>query len=258
MKTTISSDRLLFVGGLHKSGTSIFHRCIGDHSQISSFSDTGVPRDEGQLLQSVFPPAHESGGMGRFGFHDASHLTEDSPLVGSSNAKRLLREWSEYWDTEKKMLVEKSPPTLIRMRFLQALFPEAGFVILLRHPLAVSYSTSKWTDIPLHLLVAHWVRCHRIFEEDRPEIRRIMVVRYEDFVRRPRETLSSIYEFAGLAREPAGQKVRREVNRKHLRRWTYNKLLPRASAYRRRIIERYEEDVRRFDYGYTLDREVWL
>lgn len=106
MEIPLSSKRLLFIGGLHKSGTSIFHRCIADHSRISSFSDMDVPRDEGQLLPSVFPAAHESGGMGRFGFQEASHLTEDSALVSDRNANQLLSEWSRYWDLENPVLVE--------------------------------------------------------------------------------------------------------------------------------------------------------
>lgn len=254
----MDSSRLLFIGGLHKSGTSIFHRCIGDHSRVSRFSDTGVPRDEGQLLQSVFPAAHESGGMGWFGFHEESHLTEHSPLVDEENAEQLLREWSKHWDTDKPVLAEKSPPTLIRARFLQALYPEARFVILVRHPVAVAYSTSKWTDFPLHVLVAHWVRCHEIFETDRSEIRRLLVVRYEDFVQQTQEVLDTVYEFAGLPAEETNREVDENINRKYLRRWTWMKFGPRAARYRRRIIERHDDAVRRLGYGYSLREQRWI
>lgn len=259
---TSSSNRphghdLLFIGGLHKSGTSLFHRCIKSHSRVSGFSDTGVPRDEGQLLQSVFPPANQSGGMGRFGFHDESHLTETSPLVDTPNRSRLLQEWGRHWDLDKSVLVEKSPPTLIRARFLQALFPEAKFVIIVRHPLPVCYSTSKWTDIPLHRLVGHWIHCHEIFERDRPHIRRLLLIRYEDLVLRPRATLQQVFNFAGLDLKMPDEEIDSGINRKYLRRWTYLKLLPRGYRYQQRIIERYGPAVAPFEYGYRLDEEVW-
>lgn len=252
------SSRLLFIGGLHKSGTSIFHRCVADHPEISGFSDTGVPRDEGQLLQTVYPAAHVSGGMGRFGFDEAAHLTEESPLVSTGNAEQLLDQWAPYWDLSKSVLVEKSPPTLIRTRFLQALFPEARFVILLRHPIPVSYSTQKWTDIPLHRLVAHWIVCHRLFEEDRSRIRKLRVVRYEDFVEEPERVLREIHQFVGLEPVSSGREIRRNVNHKYLRRWTFHRLRPRAARYRKRILERYGSMVREFDYGYRLDETAWL
>lgn len=252
------SHDLLFIGGLHKSGTSIFHRSVKAHSSASGFSDTGVPRDEGQLLQSVFPPANQTGGMGRFGFRDESHLTEECPIADESHGRRLFQEWSEHWDLGKRVLVEKSPPTLIRTRFLQSLFPDARFVILLRHPIPVSYSTSQWTDIHFHTLIGHWVRCHDIFEKDRPHIRRLLVVRYEDFVARPDETLKKLCDHVGL--EPVGpdEEIRENINRKYLRRWTRMKLWPRAARYRRRAIERYGDAVERFGYGYTLDEDVWF
>lgn len=255
---SIASERLLFVGGLHKSGTSILHRCVADHSRISGFSETGVVRDEGQHLQSIFPPARKWGGMGRFGFQSASHLTERSTLVDQASADQLLREWSRYWDLEKEVLVEKSPPTLIRARFLQALFPRARFVVILRHPIAVSYSTARWVEMPLHQLVGHWVRCHRIFEEDRRDIRRLKVVRYEDFAAEPQRILDSVYRFAGLEPERLTREVKRRTNRKYLRRWTRLKLLPRSATYRKRIVQRYEDAVTSFGYGYSLDESVWL
>ena len=72
--------RLLFVGGLHRSGTSLVHRCLTRHPEVSGFSGTGVPEDEGQHLQTVYPPAYAHGGPGRFGFDPDAHLTESSPL----------------------------------------------------------------------------------------------------------------------------------------------------------------------------------
>ena len=46
---------LVFVGGLHRSGTSLVHRCLALHPAVSGFSGTGVPEDEGQHLQTVYP-----------------------------------------------------------------------------------------------------------------------------------------------------------------------------------------------------------
>jgi len=47
------SLRIVFVAGLHRSGTSLVHRCLAAHPDVSGFADTGVPEDEGQHLQTV-------------------------------------------------------------------------------------------------------------------------------------------------------------------------------------------------------------
>ena len=120
----VSDHRFVFVTGLHRSGTSLLARCIAQHPQVSGFSGTGVPEDEGQLLQSVYPPGHLDGGPGRFGFAQRQHLTEHSPQATPESRERLWQEWSPHWDLERPVLLEKSPPHLTKTRFLQALFPE--------------------------------------------------------------------------------------------------------------------------------------
>src|SRR4051794_25412717 len=131
--------RLIFVAGLHRSGTSLLHRLLRSHPSVSGFSNSGVPEDEGQHLQTVFPPAKELGGPGQFGFNQESFMDENHPSATPENAQHLFAQWSQYWDLSKPYLVEKSPPNLVRTRFLQRLFPDCRFLVILRHPIAVAY-----------------------------------------------------------------------------------------------------------------------
>lgn len=72
---------LIFIGGLHRSGTSLLHEILRRHPAVSGFANTGVPKDEGQHLQTVYPPASAFGGPGLFGFNRASFMNEDHPLA---------------------------------------------------------------------------------------------------------------------------------------------------------------------------------
>lgn len=192
---------LVFVGGLHRSGTTPLARALGAHPQISAFSGTGVKEDEGQHLQDVYPSARAYGGAGRFASAAGAHLTESSPLAISANAGRLFDAWSPYWDLTRPYLVEKSPPNLIMTRFLQALFPSSKLVILVRHPLVVALSTAKWAgpQTSLSRLVEHWLLAHETFLADAAHLHDVHALKYEELVTDPERTLEDIGRFLGLS-----------------------------------------------------------
>jgi hypothetical protein len=197
---------MVFVGGLHRSGTSPLARCLAAHPQVSGFRDTGVPEDEGQHLQPVYPPAHAHGGPGRFALAAAAHLTERSPLATPDAGRRLFQAWRPRWDLARPVLLEKSPPNLLASRFLQAAFPGARFVMVVRHPAVVALSTRKWArGRSLGGLLDHWFHAHRLLEEDAPHVEHLLVVKYEHLVAEPRRTLAGVAGFLGLDGEvPAG------------------------------------------------------
>jgi hypothetical protein len=243
-----SSRRMLFIGGLHRSGTSVIHRCIARHPDVSGFSNTGVPEDEGQHLQTVYPPAYRHGGPGRFGFDDGAHLIEDSSLVSDRSRLQLLDEWGAHWDARATVWVEKSPPNLVRMRFLQALFPDCAFVMVMRHPAAVACATQKWSRTPWTSLVHHWVACHQTMRADSSKVVRVSTIRYEDFVADPDGVLDGVFATVGLSPQRAGEEVRSGINERYFADWSATRN-PARVIDRRLAVARFEASVREFGYS---------
>lgn len=91
MSTSLGSREIVFIGGLHRSGTSLLHEILREHSSISGFHKTGVFKDEGQHLQSVYLPAKAFGGPGRFGFDQAAFMDENHVLATQESAELLFR-----------------------------------------------------------------------------------------------------------------------------------------------------------------------
>jgi hypothetical protein len=247
----VEGHQLVFLAGLHRSGTTLLARLLAAHPEISGFSGTGVPADEGQHLQSVYPPAKVYGGPGRFGFAAESHLTEASPLASEESARRLIEEWSPHWDLSRALLLEKSPPNLLKTRFLQALFPGSRFVVIVRHPIPVSIPTARWRGTRRYdRMFEHWLRCHALFEGDRERLERVHVLTYEQLVRDPEEVLHGIFEFLDLEPIAPSEPVEGGANEKYFRQWQDLKRDLRMRVYLDLVSLVYERRVRR--YGYSL------
>lgn len=215
----MATHRHVFICGLNRSGTSVLHRLLRAHPEVSGFTDTGALEDEGQHLQTVIPAAHNYGGAGKFCFDARAYLTETSPLNTRENREKLLTEWGEYWDLRKPVLIEKSPPNLIRMRLLQAMFPESRFVIITRHPLAVALATMKWAKTNVRELVEHWVLAHQAAKRDTNSLRHAYWLRYEDFVANPHTALAALCNFIGIAPIHLSEPVKPDVNEKYFAEW---------------------------------------
>ena len=247
----MAEHRFVFLAGLHRSGTTVLARLLAAHPEISGFSDTGAPADEGQHLQSVYPSDHEYGRPGRFGFATEMHLTETSPLVSEESATTLFEEWSPYWDLSRPVLLEKSPPNLLKTRFLQALYPGSSFVVVVRHPIPVSLATAKWRRTRrYHRLLEHWLRCYAIFEADREQLERAYVLHYEQLVQDPAGVLRGIFEFLGVEPIAPSEPVETGANARYFRQWRELKRDPRMRAYLDLASLWFERRVRR--WGYSL------
>jgi hypothetical protein len=247
----MEAHRFVFLAGLHRSGTTLLARLLAAHPQVSGFSGTSAPADEGQHLQTVYPSDHEHGRPGRFGFAPEMHLTEDSPLVTEENALKLFEEWAPHWDLSSPVLLEKSPPNLLKTRFLQALYPSSSFVVIVRHPIPVSIPTAKWRGTRrFDRMLEHWLHAHALFEADRGHLGRVHVLQYEQLVSDPETVLREIFEFLELDPIPPSEAVERGANEKYFRRWRELKRDPRMRAYLDLVSLWYERRVRR--YGYSL------
>lgn len=252
----INDHHFVFVCGLHRSGTSVLFRSLRDHPEISGFENTASPEDEGMHLQTVYRPSGAYGGAGEFAFHEQAHLTEQSPLVTEENRRKLWSEWAPYWDLSKRFLLEKSPPNIVRTRFLEAMLPRTSFILMMRHPLAVSFATRKWYRHyrinwrSLSRIMEHWLVAHEIFLEDQQHLKSAsMVIKYEDFVAEPQLWVSKIQAMLGMEPHPTSQKILSNVNQKYFQKWQKEQQGLLSGPNSRLIIKRYEDRCRRFGYS---------
>jgi hypothetical protein len=196
------TPRYAFVGGLHRSGTSVLTRCIAAHPRVTSFTSTSVWEDEGQHLQDVLPPARVLGGPGAFARHPAARSPRTDPGRAAEIRRRLLATWEPLWATGREVRLAKSPPNLLRGPLLQQVFPGACLLVIRRHPLAVALATRRMSrrlrGLGIGDLVEHWVLAHEAFAEDLPVLEKVLVIEHHDLVTRPGCELGRVFAALGL------------------------------------------------------------
>ncbi len=258
---TMERKNFIFLAGLHRSGTSLLHEIIRGNSSITGFSGTGVPEDEGQHLQSVYPTAKSFGGPGKFAFNSESYMDESHPLANSENSTLLFNEWSKHLDLSCDYIIEKSPPNIIRTRFFQKLFPNSKFVVILRHPLAVSYATQKWAKTSISTLLEHTFLAYESLFKDLEHINSAYILRYEDFVLNPQTTIDGIFGFLDLESVQITHNIRQDVNEKYFAMWEkdkkniLNRLLKNIPKNLELVANKYGYSINDYE---TLQPAPWL
>jgi len=247
----MEQNTFIFIAGLHRSGTTILGDTIKEHPDISGLENTGVSMNEGQLVQTVYPAAKEFGGPGKFGFAPEMHLTESSELISEENKRQLLKDWEQYWDSTKKVLVEKSPPNLLKTRFLQRMFPNSIFVVIKRHPIAVTLATKKrWKNSSVEKLIQHWIHCHEIYTRDKAYLKNVIEFTYSELISFPNDYLKIIYDSCGLDYYVPENTFSKDINNKYFVLWKKWMNRPWNKQVYKRLIENHETDVN--EHGFSL------
>jgi len=267
--------KLIFVNWLHRSWTSVLDRIIKSHADISGMTNTGVMEDEGQLVQSIYPPASHFWWPWVFWFHSWAYMDGTHILATKENQVKLFNEWEKYWDTSKGYLCEKSPPNLIHTQFLQEIFSdyETYFITITRHPVPVSLATQKRSLTSLDNLIEHRCICHEQYMEDRKGLKNEIMFSYENLIQNPEKILWDISSFLWLddwlllsqdlhnankkyftkRKEGSYDRVELRMNRYFLKQLFFNMKSKSSSD---KIREKYEERIQKFWYSF-LDKN-WL
>ena len=204
-------SRLVFVISPPRAGSTLFQRMLGAHPDVFT-------HPEPHLISQI---AH----LGVYGNVDKApfdHINAAEAMKSFVSA--LPNQEQDYLDalrayantlygrmltpSGKKLFVDKTPANALVLPFLAKLYPDAKFIVLTRHPLAVfsSYANSFFNS--------DWQRAHDfnpILERYVPAIAKFLAadgidrlhVRYEELVSEPEKTLSEVFSFLGVPQHTA-------------------------------------------------------
>ena len=206
-------QHLVFLIGSPRSGSTLLARMLGAHSAIHAPEEPHL----------ITPLAH-------LGYFESVESAPYDPVITRQAARALvaalpggeaaylaaLRACSDAIYAGllgsapggAKLLLDKTPAYALILDFLARLYPNARYIVLTRHPLAVwsSYVDSFFDgdDRVAHdhnPLLERYVPAIGRFLRDRPVA--IQRVRYEELVRDPESHARALAQFLGLEFEPA-------------------------------------------------------
>jgi hypothetical protein len=206
----ILAKKLIFIIGSPRSGSTMLQRILGSHSKVFTHPEPHI----------ISPLAH-------LGYYENVHQAPYDHI----NAAEAIREFVKdlphkeadylaacraYTDilygrmlltSRKDRFLDKTPANGLVLPFLSQLYPQAKYVVLTRHPLAVlsSYANSFFEgDYPAAVafnnIVGRYVPAQAAF------MRQMKVpyfhIRYEDLVQNPEKHMAEMFSFLGLRNEP--------------------------------------------------------
>jgi len=212
----------IFVIGCSNSGTTILWDAIKSHKGISG------PSIEGQDLSGM--PKEMVHWLGNTTFrlwahHIFSQGEEETPgsnlfyYVNEKNwTSELVSRIEEVYLCHIKpgtRLCDKSPAHTLRARFLQACFPDAYFIGIVRDPYASAEGIRRKRLYDLDRpkfkglittigdAAEQWHNANRVIKSygELNLLERLLVVKYEDLVRNPETTLHKVFDFCQLEKQ---------------------------------------------------------
>ena len=103
----MNDKQLIFVGGLHRSGTSLLAKALAAHPDIAASPTPASSRTRGSSCSRSIPAMPSAAAQAGSASMRARILTEASPLATPANAERLWREWRAHWPSEGRWCLEK-------------------------------------------------------------------------------------------------------------------------------------------------------
>jgi Sulfotransferase family len=134
--------RLILIGGLQKSGTSLLLRLLVEHTSVAENPFDGI---EGHAfwgnVPSHAPREFPAGTIYASRSGEAGH--EISAAAADHRVRRVLQERLASLVVNKPLIVNKSPYHSVRLSWLKAVFSESFIVAIVRRPVPNVYSLTK-------------------------------------------------------------------------------------------------------------------
>lgn len=162
-------NKYLFILGATHAGTTLLNEILSSSKNASSNNNEHTR--EGQLLPTVTDHMFAHKRQWEEDLHFDWHF--------------IRHEWRKYWDVTRKVLIEKSPPNLLRAREIESVFEPAYFLIFVRNPYAHCETFLRKNNFSPFEAATFVVKTLDFQKRNLKELKRTVLIRYETLVDDP-------------------------------------------------------------------------
>jgi hypothetical protein len=183
------SDGPVFMVGTMRSGSTLFRLILDAHPRIAISEETGFM---GGLAAAKKIPnwSRGQGWYERLGFSEEEFDARLRDFYAGMFERHARSQGKQRWG-------EKTPFHSRHIAQMATVFPDSVFVAIVRHPGAVVHSLVEKFHYEVADAVAYWDSTNKEILRRGLELPddRFALLRYEDLVEHPKETLSELMEF---------------------------------------------------------------
>jgi hypothetical protein len=205
LKYYISSEprpeKWVFIAGCSNSGTSLLSAILSMHPLIGSLPD------EGQFCTNQLP-LNRNIGQKRLWAIPPEKMYMDENSETTIDLTKLKKQWAVRFNNVKStILLEKSPPNTVRLRWLQANFKNAFFIGIHRNGYAVAEGIKRKVGHPVELGAKQWANANQILLTDFDHLHNKLLISYERLTEQPEETIQDICSFLEITPPLDSEKI---------------------------------------------------
>lgn len=200
---TKTPDLWVFPVGCYNSGTTIIQELLAAHPGISTLPKEGV-------RFTAMLPAPEDKGWTRMWIRCTEYMDIGSEIE-PKRAERIQKDWAPWLDRSCRAFMDKSISNVTRIPWLERNFNNAHFIGIVRDGYCVAEGIRRkarprgeaarqtGTVYPIEMAGEQWVAANERLLAAANNVKRFMLIKYEDLVADPVGTLGKTWEFIGLA-----------------------------------------------------------
>jgi hypothetical protein len=223
------------------SGSTLLNELISTSSSVSVNNDLGTR--EGQQLPKI-----------RKIMFDHNHRWN---IDRKYDWRFIKREWLKYWDVSRPILLEKSPPNVIRALEIQAHFKPAYFICMVRNPYATCEGLIRRNHDQPGKAARFIMNCYKYQKKNVENLEHAVLVNYEELTENTKHVADRFAGFLPGLSDINIHLVSRAHNYKKkpmpIKNMNYEKITKLKQEQLSEINSVFEKDKKTLDYfGYEI------
>jgi hypothetical protein len=187
---------------MNNGGSTLIHECIAKCKNA-----VVIPRSKAKPNSATSAEGHVNAGgyMPRPFEHDVGAVwTEKKHIfqnIENYNWPKIKEIWSNKWQLssnwaeDDRVLVEKSPPNVLRARMMEEEFENSYFIVMVRNPYAIAEGMRRRWGRDIRRSAKHWVEASREQVKNVENLKNVIWFRYEKLCSKPEYIKNMIVDF---------------------------------------------------------------